>query len=128
MADKEKKKPNVVPAAEEGKEGKVIEIPKADADLPLSKLSGVTVMAIDVDPEESLRLVKENLLLNGQTLLSVIQHEFHGRPPYGFIVVFYDPKADKGHADFGKAEPPAAPLLSGSVVPAGHGLIGEGQQ
>jgi hypothetical protein len=74
---------------------KAIEVPRSEA---VSALSGVVVTALDTDPEPSLALMKANIVHNGWTLRSVIQHEFHGRTP-GFIVVYYDPKADKGRTD-----------------------------
>jgi hypothetical protein len=78
--------------SEEATTTKTIAVPKSDA---VSALSGVSVVALDTDPEPSLAIMKANIVHNGWTLLSVIQHEFHGRTP-GFIVVYYDPKADKG--------------------------------
>ncbi len=96
---------------------KTISVPK-EAPGAYSALSGVSMMAIDTDPEDNLRLFKENVALNGWTLLSVIQHEFHGRPPYGFIVVYYNPKADKGHAEHQPDAQHPEPLAPRSGAPA----------
>jgi hypothetical protein len=101
MVDKNAKAAETVRAAEKAATTapapaappEAIAVPRSDA---VSALSGITVLALDTDPEPSLALVKENIKLQGWTLLSVIQHEFHGRAPAGFIVVYYDPKADKG--------------------------------
>lgn len=87
--------PPATAAAPDAETSKNISVPRSEA---ISALSGVSVVALDTDPEPALALLKANVVHNGWTLLSVIQHEFHGRTP-GFIVVYYDPKADKGRTD-----------------------------